>query len=382
MGRKQTDRRLNRGTEGAVPRYTLARTHLRNIEKPGWVTIAAALILGMTAVNSGNNMLYFVEGIVLALILASGYLSRRGLRRMSMKIEPVLPLWARDLTKLRMQLTNKSRFFFILGLEIFLEWERLEPPGPPAPADRSAGYQLKNAVLAPRKSRRVNLAWSFPRRGRYRLARVSVGSSSPFGWFYRWGSFNPGYEVLVYPERWPDWDSHWLGAIESLRTRRLIRDPAGEDFYGLRDFQPGDAIRYIHWPTTARRGTWMVRQPARSLFPTTSVILDRRLAPEILEAALSWTATGLETLFQRMQAVRLVTQGLEPILVRRGAHLQAALRFLATCGPARGDLPPVDARASGFWISSRTHPPPANPGVEWIPAESLIFKSGRHHDAA
>jgi uncharacterized protein (DUF58 family) len=47
------------------------------------------------------------------------------------------------------------------------------------------------------------------------------------------------------------------GAIESLMKGR------GQDLYALRDYQPNDSARHVHWKASARLGSLMVREFAR-----------------------------------------------------------------------------------------------------------------------
>lgn len=50
----------------------------------------------------------------------------------------------------------------------------------------------------------------------------------------------------------------------------------GTDLVGLREYIPGDDLRRLHWATSARRGTLMVREDADPASPHLTVLLDDR----------------------------------------------------------------------------------------------------------
>jgi len=52
----------------------------------------------------------------------------------------------------------------------------------------------------------------------------------------------------------------------------------GTDLVGMREYAPGDDLRRIHWSTSARRGTLMVREDADPSAPHLTVLLDDRAA--------------------------------------------------------------------------------------------------------
>ena len=52
----------------------------------------------------------------------------------------------------------------------------------------------------------------------------------------------------------------------------------GTDLVGLREYVPGDDLRRLHWATSARTGTLMVREDADPARPHLAVLLDDRLA--------------------------------------------------------------------------------------------------------
>ena len=48
----------------------------------------------------------------------------------------------------------------------------------------------------------------------------------------------------------------------------------GDDFYGVREYAPGDELRRVHWRTTARTGTLAVAEYAQGVTLDVTVALD------------------------------------------------------------------------------------------------------------
>ncbi|NUR86944.1 MAG: DUF58 domain-containing protein, partial [Nonomuraea sp.] len=65
--------------------------------------------------------------------------------------------------------------------------------------------------------------------------------------------------------------------------------PAGTvTFHTLREYVVGDDLRHVHWRSSARTGTLMVRQLIDASLPTTTIVLDTRDLPELaVDAAAS-----------------------------------------------------------------------------------------------
>jgi len=64
------------------------------------------------------------------------------------------------------------------------------------------------------------------------------------------------------------------GALESLAKGR------GQDLYALRDYQPRDSSRHVHWKASARLGSLMVREFTREDDCRILLVLDPHLSPE------------------------------------------------------------------------------------------------------
>jgi uncharacterized protein (DUF58 family) len=56
--------------------------------------------------------------------------------------------------------------------------------------------------------------------------------------------------------------------------RASLRRPAGVDLHSVRDYQQGEPLRLVHWPTTARRGALTVRELQDAPRDETVVVLD------------------------------------------------------------------------------------------------------------
>ena len=79
-----------------------------------------------------------------------------------------------------------------------------------------------------------------------------------------------------------------LGAASphSLEGTPLPMAPtgSGDDFFTMREYQPGDDVKKIHWRTTARQGRMMVRQEDRPAEPRAMVLLDDRRSAQARRA--------------------------------------------------------------------------------------------------
>ena len=56
--------------------------------------------------------------------------------------------------------------------------------------------------------------------------------------------------------------------------RLILRRPAGFDFHSVREYERGESLRRVHWPTTARRGQLMVKELEDDLRDAVVVLLD------------------------------------------------------------------------------------------------------------
>jgi uncharacterized protein (DUF58 family) len=114
-------------------------------------------------------------------------------------------------------------------------------------------------------------------RGRYDLGPVTVHASFPFGLIERGVILPADDSLLVYPRigrLHPKWRRRLLQAQELVAEMRPRSGPFDDDFHKLRDYRPGDDPRAIHWKTTARRNTLMVREYRESRDRSLVVLLD------------------------------------------------------------------------------------------------------------
>lgn len=94
----------------------------------------------------------------------------------------------------------------------------------------------------------------------------------------------------------------------------------GTDLVGIREYVPGDDLRRLHWATSARVGTLMVREDADPSQPHLTVLLD--------DAAASYAADGFE------EAVDVAAS-----LVAAAAASGSPVRLVTTSGGADHDVP-------------------------------------------
>lgn len=114
--------------------------------------------------------------------------------------------------------------------------------------------------LAPGEEAEELFAIPTQKRGVVKVGPVSVVRGDPLGLFERAHRRDEPVDLFVHP-RTVLFDGQSLGYLrdlEGLPATDLSRDDVS--FHALLDYQPGDDLRHVHWKSTARTGTMMVRQ--------------------------------------------------------------------------------------------------------------------------
>jgi uncharacterized protein (DUF58 family) len=120
------------------------------------------------------------------------------------------------------------------------------------------------AVVTPSLRRHGRFVHEFPlptaHRGIVEIGPVRTIRADPIGLVRRELIWTESTELFVHPRTIaiPSTSTGFVHDLEGSATRDLTNSDVS--FHALREYQPGDERRYIHWKSTAKTGTYMVRQ--------------------------------------------------------------------------------------------------------------------------
>ena len=178
-------------------------------------------------------------------------------------------------------------------------------------------------------------------RGRYRFERASLVLEDPFALARADVQVPTAGALLVYP-RLVDVDGRLSdsGRDGHAGIRLLLRRPAGFDLHGVRDYQDGESLRRVHWPSTAKRGRLMVKDLEDSPRDELAVVLDAQAAGvtgDSFDVQVRAAGSILQAYARRGRRALLVVNGagVETHRVTSlGGDWQAAYDALAALEPA------------------------------------------------
>jgi uncharacterized protein (DUF58 family) len=142
-------------------------------------------------------------------------------------------------------------------------------------------------------------------RGFYTIGPTTLCVSDPFGWFQLRRRLANEVTVTVYPPVFSFGIREHLGESVNLLVNRLTHRGRGEstEFFSVREYRAGDALRKVHWPLSARRG-----------YPA---------VPELIVREFSRTSGGNLAVFIDSSRQALVGVG-------RGSSLELSVRIAGT----------------------------------------------------
>jgi uncharacterized protein (DUF58 family) len=114
------------------------------------------------------------------------------------------------------------------------------------------------------------------RRGSQGPTDVVVSSSGPFGVAIARRRIRVGGETLVFPAVTPLGSLPFVHAADTHErsVHPYPRMGQGPEFLGVREYRPGDGMRHVHWPSTARHGSLIVREFEEETTRRLALIVD------------------------------------------------------------------------------------------------------------
>ena len=292
--------------------------------------------VGFAAMNTANNLLYLLLGAMIGFITVSSWLSEQAIRDVSVERRLPRTVAVGQEFRLTYEVTNRKRFLPSLAIE-------LVETGLP-----NRGFI---AHLAGRESGVARSINSFVKRGIYPLGTVTLSTSFPFGLFRKERDVELPAEVVVWPRTDRPVREPRPGGGRARRTGVTTRGMAGArgEYRSLRGYRPGDDPHDIHWRSSARSSSPVIREYEADGAETRWICLDTREEPgEAAEVAVEVAAAlvGSATAEGRPFGLVAGSAVLEP--GQGVAHMERALDFLAKVDFAPGGAalsPPVETEA-------------------------------------
>ena len=272
------------------------------VTRVGITYVVAVLIVGIAALNTGNNLLYMIVAAMLGAILVSGFASAMVLRGLQLDVRLPEHVFAGQAQKGRIVLRNSRRWVPSLSIQVIAAkpktgkralWRRKN-----ARKQDLAPVLFEGAVyfplIPPGKEVSAEIELLFATRGRYQQENFLLATRFPFAFLTKTRRIPLQREIVVYPAV--------EVADEALEALPLISGEfetfqrgRGDDLYRIREYVPEDSARHVDWKATARTGSLKVREFSREDEYKLRIILDNpspgALASQSYERAVTVAAS-------------------------------------------------------------------------------------------
>jgi uncharacterized protein (DUF58 family) len=236
----------------------------------GAIFSLGALAVGLSAMNTANNLLYLLLGAMLGLIVVSSWLSEKAIVALELRRYAPRGVTVGHEVRIQYEVANHKRRLPSLAVE-------LRERGLPVPAFLPRVGPGEEAI-----TRSTN---RFVRRGIYPLGTVTISTAFPFGLFFKERDVELPGELVIWPRHDRVLRAAAPGAGKSRALGVAMSRATGTrgDYRGLREYRPGDDPKDIHWRSSARFDTPVVREYDRDTSESLWFCLD--LAGEPSDAA-------------------------------------------------------------------------------------------------
>ncbi len=230
--------------------------------REGKYYLGITLGVGFAAINTGNNLLYLLLGMLLSLIVVSGVMSDLSLRNLT--VTRRLPVRAQvgRAHLVEIEVYNHKKRVPSYAIEV-------EDLRAGQPADKRCFF-LK---ISPSSAQVAAYRRTPARRGRDRHTGFRIATRFPFGLFEKSREVDAEGELIIYP------------AVDPVRLP--VEEPGrqagggaangrgtGDETFALRPMRHGDDPRDIYWRKSTQRDQIILRERGRETRPDCHLIID------------------------------------------------------------------------------------------------------------
>jgi uncharacterized protein (DUF58 family) len=230
--------------------------------REGKYYLGITLGVGFAAINTGNNLLYMLLGMLLSLIVVSGVMSDLSLRQLT--VTRRLPARAQvgRAHLVEIEVYNHKKRVPSYAIEV-------EDLRAGQPADKRCFF-LK---ISPSSAQVAAYRRTPAKRGRDRHTGFRIATRFPFGLFEKSREVETEGDLIIYP------------AVDPIRLP--TEDPGrrtggvgasgrggGDETFGLRLMREGDDPRDIYWRKSTLRDQIILRERARETRPDVELCID------------------------------------------------------------------------------------------------------------
>jgi len=265
----------------------MRRSGVKRIAKAAFV-VCLGLILYLIATNSGAGWLYVVAAVMGAVVIVSAPLPWWNVRGIEVERRAPVQATAGEPFECVLEIKNTGRLARNL-----LEVE-----------DRFAGGTGRAVAVRVGRQKPGILRYTLenPRRGIYPGGEIIVESGAPFGLFYGRRRRQVASGIVVYPRIFDVAGLPPSAVVDVERGDRsessTLHRGYGGEFWGVREYRPGDPARLVAWKRSARglpAGRLAVVELAQETHPpfVIALNLDPRAPREAREMVVSMGASLL-----------------------------------------------------------------------------------------
>lgn len=223
------------------------------ITREGKYFIGITLGVGLAAINTGNNLLYLLLGLLLALIVVSSVMSELSLRnlRVTRRLPPRAQVGRAHLVEIEVRNDKQSVPSYAIEVEDLRQGQ---------PADKRCFF-LK---VSPKSAQVAAYRRTPAKRGRDMHVGFRLATRFPFGLFEKSREVQALGELIIYPAVDPvrlpqEQNGRALGGLSSS-----VRG-GGDEIIAVRPLREGDDPRDIYWRKSSLSSSLVLRERAREV---------------------------------------------------------------------------------------------------------------------
>jgi uncharacterized protein (DUF58 family) len=202
------------------------------------IYIVVSIVMGILAINGGNNFHYLAASAILGYMLASGIAGYNNIRGGEVSLTFPDEIYALSPFLLTIHVRNiRRRPICLIDVKV---------------GKASVFFD----IIQPGKTASRTVMYTLPKRGECEVGNIELSSPYPFNFFTRYWPVPFKAKATVFPAQGKakiDEARLWVTPEGNEKGNRQKLD-SESDIVGVRPYVEGDSIRTIHWKSSARTG--------------------------------------------------------------------------------------------------------------------------------